>query len=221
MANKVIEANEIYLNGTYYPLTRAVQSTLASIYPAKITIGDTTKDSQLRSSVISWSDWRGGIGVERMQGAADVDRAWYSTLNLRQRHHLVLSALANATTAETAAGTTISGAITFLAELGSVLYAGYGLAPHVYTNGNSKWERVQNSGSDYTFPGSPNDSLTVRMGGTDNVVVAHTAGYSYFASSSTVTDVSYSSAPTKTTENVKFIAYWDDRLWGIYSFGIA
>ncbi len=124
MANKVVEANEIYLNGTYYPLTRPVQSTLASIYPAKITIGDTTKDSQIRSSVISWSDWRGGIGVERMQGAADVDRAWYSTLNLRHRHHLVLSALANATTAETASGTAIDGEITFLAELGSTLYAG-------------------------------------------------------------------------------------------------
>ena len=53
MANKVIQKNEIYLNGTYYPLNRPVQSTLASIYPAKVVIGDTTKDSQLRSSVVS------------------------------------------------------------------------------------------------------------------------------------------------------------------------
>ena len=220
MANKVVETNEIYLNGTYYPLTRPVQSTLASIYPAKITIGDTTKDSQIRSSVISWSDWRGGIGVERMQGAADVDRAWYSTLNLRHRHHLVLSALANATTAETASGTAIDGEITFLAELGSTLYAGYGTVPYFYTNGNSKWERVQHGGSDYTFPGSPNDSLTTRMGGADNVVVAHEAGYSYFASSTTVTNVSYADDATKTTDGVKFIAYWDDRLWGIDSAGL-
>ena len=79
MASKVVEANEIYLNGTYYPLTRPVQSVLASLYPAKVVIGDTTRDSQTRASVISWSDWRGGIGVERIQGAADVDRAWHST----------------------------------------------------------------------------------------------------------------------------------------------
>ena len=48
MANKVVEQNEIYLNGTYYPLSRPVQSVLASIYPAKVVIGDTTKDSQIR-----------------------------------------------------------------------------------------------------------------------------------------------------------------------------
>ena len=59
MASKVVEQNEVYLNGTYYPLTRPVQSTLASLYPAKVVIGDTTRDSQTRASVISWSDWRG------------------------------------------------------------------------------------------------------------------------------------------------------------------
>ena len=75
MANKVVDDNEIYLGGTYYPLNRPVQSVLASIYPSKVTIGDTTRDSNLRSSIIAWSDWRGGIGVERMQGPADADRA--------------------------------------------------------------------------------------------------------------------------------------------------
>ena len=110
MANKVIDKNEIYLDGTYYPLTRPVQSTLASLYPPKVTIGDTTRDSQTRASVISWSDWRGGIGVERMQGAADADKAWYSTLQLRYRRHLVLPALSVATRAQLSDGTAVSGA---------------------------------------------------------------------------------------------------------------
>ena len=108
MANKVVEDNEIFLNGVYYPVVRPVQSSLASIYPAKIVIGDTTRDSNLRSSVIAWSDWRGGIGVERMQGAADADRAWYSTCNLRHRHHLVLPALSTATTNQDPSDTTIN-----------------------------------------------------------------------------------------------------------------
>ena len=64
MANKVVKDNEIYLGGTYFPIAKPVQSVLASIYPSKVVIGDTTKDSQLRSSVIAWSDWRGGIGVD-------------------------------------------------------------------------------------------------------------------------------------------------------------
>ena len=78
MANSVVEENEVFLNGVYYPTTRPIRSTLASIYPSKVVIGDTTKDSQLRSSIVAWSDWRGGIGLNRMEGAGDVNRAWYS-----------------------------------------------------------------------------------------------------------------------------------------------
>ena len=65
MPASVVETNEISLNGVYYPITRPVRSTLASIYPAKVVIGDTTKDDQLRSSILAWSDWRGGIGIIR------------------------------------------------------------------------------------------------------------------------------------------------------------
>ena len=210
MASKVVDDNEIYLGGTYYPLNRPVQSVLASIYPAKVTIGDTTRDSNLRSSIISWSDWRGGIGVERMQGASDADRAWYSTCNLRHRHHLVLPALSTATTAQDADDTSIQGAITFIQDLGTVLYAGYSTAPYYYSEANDRWTRVTHSSSAYSFPANPTDSITVRMGGTDYVVVAHGGGYSYFSSATTVTD--------KTTD-AKFLTYWDDRLWGIDSTG--
>ena len=210
MASKVVDDNEIYLGGTYYPLNRPVQSILASIYPAKVTIGDTTRDSNLRSSIISWSDWRGGIGVERMQGASDADRAWYSTCNLRHRHHLVLPALSTATTAQDADDTSIQGAITFIQDLGTVLYAGYSTAPYYYSEANDRWTRVTHSSSAYSFPANPTDSITVRMGGTDYVVVAHGGGYSYFSSATTVTD--------KTTD-AKFLTYWDDRLWGIDSTG--
>ena len=210
MANKVVEDNEIFLNGVYYPVVRPVQSSLASIYPAKIVIGDTTRDSNLRSSVIAWSDWRGGIGVERMQGAADADRAWYSTCNLRHRHHLVLPALSTATTNQDPSDTTINGAITFIQDLGTVLYAGYGADPYYYSEANDRWTRVTSSSSAYSFPTTPSDSITVRMGGTDYIVVAHSGGYSYFSSATTVTD--------KTTD-AQFLTYWDDRLWGIAATG--
>jgi len=99
VTSKVIDTNEIYLNDTYYPLTRPVRSTLASLYPAKVVIGDTSKDDQLRSSIVAWSDWRGGIGLNRMEGAADVSRAWFSTAQIRYRNHLVLPTLATATSA--------------------------------------------------------------------------------------------------------------------------
>ena len=210
MANKVVDDNEIYLGGTYYPLNRPVQSVLASIYPSKVTIGDTTRDSNLRSSIIAWSDWRGGIGVERMQGPADADRAWHSTCNLRHRHHLVLPALSAATTAELSDGTAITGAITFIQDLGTELYAGYGDTPYYYSEGGDHWTQVTNGGSAYSFPATPTDSITVSMSGTDYIVVAHEGGYSYFSSATTVVD--------KTTD-ARFLSFWDDRLWGIDKSG--
>ena len=209
MASKVVEDNEIYLGGTYYPLNRPVQSILASIYPAKVTIGDTTRDSNLRSSIISWSDWRGGNGVERMQGASDADRAWYSTCNLRHRHHLVLPALSTATTAQDADDASIQGAITFIQDLGTVLYAGYATAPYYYSEANDRWTRVTTTdgGSAHSFPAAPTDSITVRMAGTDYVVVAFGSGFAYFSSSVVVTQ--------NTSTATRFLTYWDDRLWGI------
>ena len=210
MANKVVQQNEIYLGGTYYPLSRPVQSVLASIYPNKVVIGDTTKDSNIRTSVVAWSDWRGGIGVERMQGPADVDRAWYSTCNLRHRHHLVLPAKSTATTAQDATNTNINGSISFIQDLGTILYAGWGTAPYYYSEASDRWTRVTSSSSAYSFPSTPSDSITIRMGTTDYIVVAHTTGYSYFSSATTVTDK---------TKDAKYLAFWDDRLWGISDAG--
>ena len=214
MASKVVSKNEIYLGGTYYPLSRPVQSVLASIYPNKVVIGDTTKDSNLRSSVIAWSDWRGGIGVERMQGPSDVDRAWYSTCNLRHRHHLVLPAKSTATTAQDASNTNINGIITFIQDLGTVLYAGWETAPYYYSEASDRWTRVTHVVDSvtvaYSFPSTPSDSITVRVGTTDYIVVAHTTGYSYFSSATAVAD--------KTTD-AKYLAFWDNRLWGIDSTG--
>lgn len=215
MANKVVDDNEIYLGGTYYPLNRPVQSVLASIYPSKVTIGDTTRDSNLRSSIIAWSDWRGGIGVERMQGPADADRAWHSTCNLRHRHHLVLPALSAATTAELSDGTAITGAVTFIQDLGTELYAGYGNTPYYYSEGGDHWTQVTNGGSAYSFPATPTDSITVSMSGTDYIVVAYESGYSYFSSATTVVDKKHSD----TGFNARFLSFWDDRLWGIDKSG--
>ena len=79
MAATVVTRDEISLGGTYYPIDGPVRSQLTSIYPSKITVGDANKDSQLHASVIAWSDWRGGMLLSKMKGAADVDRAWWST----------------------------------------------------------------------------------------------------------------------------------------------
>ena len=54
MVAKVESLNEISLNDVYYPIVRPVQSVLASIYPSKVVIGDTSKDSQPRMVRLAW-----------------------------------------------------------------------------------------------------------------------------------------------------------------------
>ena len=202
MANKVIKKNEVYLNGNYYPITRPVQQVLASIYPAKVTIGDTTRDSQARTSVISWSDFRGGIGVERMEGATDVDRSWFSTCSLRYKRHLVLPAKTNSVSNSDATGESLD----ILQEFDGALYG-------IWSN-----QKVYkyNSGSDTftsaldTLPAVATDALEVRMGGTLYLVIAHTGGYTYTSNGTDFTD---------DTTDTKFLAWWDEKLWGIDNTG--
>ena len=203
MANKVIKKNEVYLNGNYYPITRPVQQVLASIYPAKVVIGDTTRDSQIRASVISWSDFRGGIGVERMEGAKDADRAWWSTCSLRYKRHLVLPAK---TRGGVSNSDTTGESLDIIQEFSGELYC-------VYSN---KKVYKFNSGNDGfgsaldTLPAQATDALEVRIGGTLYLVVAHTTGYTITSDASSFTD---------RTRDTKFLTFWDDKVWGIDNTG--
>jgi hypothetical protein len=131
---KVETANEISLNGVYYPIARPVQSVLASLYPSKIVIGDTTRDSQARTSIVAWSDWRGGIGINRMESGGDItktpwtgltNRAWWSTCQLRYKNHLILPGLDNDAAAN-ATATGLSGpTIGAIGELSGEIYVAW------------------------------------------------------------------------------------------------
>ena len=206
MANKVVTKNEVYLNGNYYPITRPVQQVLASIYPAKVIIGDTTRDSQIRASVISWSDFRGGIGVERMEGAKDVDRAWWSTCSLRYKRHLVLPAKTIGGVANTDA---TGESLDVIQEFDGELYCIY----------SSKKVYKFNSGNDGfgsaldTLPAVATDAIEVRMGGILYLVIACGDNYTFTSDASTFTDASSPVRPTK------FLTFWDDKLWGIDNTG--
>lgn len=205
MAERVINTNEISLNGQRYPISRPVQTVLASIYPPKIVLGDTTRDSQQRASVLAWSNFRGGIGIERFEGAADVDRAWWSTFQLRHKNHMVLPALATLTAVSGVTGTTFS--IGAIGELADYIYAAFGTSVRKYSNDADSW-----GSSLHTLPGLATDVITARVGGTLYLIFAHTAGYSYLEEGESWVNVTISGG-------VKFLTYWDDKLWGISNAG--
>ena len=215
MANSVVEANEVFLNGVYYPTTRPVRSTLASIYPAKVVIGDTTKDSNLRSSIIAWADWRGGIGVNRMEGAGEANRAWYSTCQLRYKNHLVLPGLAteSATPTHSLTDATI-GAINTLSDEVYAFWSGsVSESPKLfkYNNTGDSWgSALTQSATDQVT-----DSVVFTdSGGTTYLVFAH-----YDTNGSGYTYSSDGSSWTTDTTDTKFVTVWDERLWGISHSG--
>jgi hypothetical protein len=235
VANKVSTQNEIYLNGTYFPVERPVQSVLASIYPSKVVIGDTTKDSQLRSSIIAWSDWRGGIGIERMEGGGDVNRAWDSNLQLRYKNHLVLGNLVTATDtighgrALFGNDATGIGTINTFDDKIYAVWNGNDSEPprmYVYNNALDYWwdgrtedEYIGEDGSDsFGVPDQVTDSLNfVDSSGTNYLVLAHydsnDSGYSYATVPSY--DGTNPAVWTNDTTDTKYLAQWDERLWGI------
>jgi hypothetical protein len=238
MATKVVERNEVNLNGVYYPLVAPVQSALASIYPGKVVIGDTTKDSQLRTSIIAWSDWRGGIGIDRMESGGDVNRAWWSDCQLRYKDHLVLGNLANQTE-EIDHGLALAGDGTGIAtinEHGDKIYAVWN-----DTAGNNSKIYVYNNTSDYWWDGRAEDAVIgahasdtglegIEIQVTDSLnytdpsnvtwlILAH-----YDSSGSTWSFARYPSYDgtnngvwdkPDTAKATKYLASWDNRLWGI------
>jgi len=214
MTSKVIDTNEISLNGVYYPITRPVRSTLASIYPAKVVIGDTSKDSNLRSSIIAWSDWRGGIGINRMEGG-ETSRAWYSTCQLRYKNHLVLPGLATESSTPTHSLTdaTIGAINTLSSEVYAFWNGSTSESPKLfkYNNTNDSWgSALTQSATDQVT-----DSVVFTdSGGTTYLVFAH-----YDANGSGYTYSSDGSSWTTDATDTQFVTTWDERLWGISNVG--
>jgi hypothetical protein len=241
MAERVFQSNEISLNGVRYPITRPVQAQLASIYPPKVTLGDTSKDSQTRTSVIAWSDWRGGIGIDRME-SSDTSRAWWSTCQLRFKDHLILGNLPTKTDT-IAHGLALSGAGTGIATINEfddkiyVVWNGTsGESPpckmYVYNHGASYWwdGAVEDqaigvrSGDSFAVPDQVTDSLNFTSDvGTNYLVLAHYdtggSGYSYATVPSYISSSTTATNWAHTTKATKYLTEWDNRLWGISHAG--
>ena len=211
MTNKVSSPNEVFLKDTYYPLARPVQSVLASLYPAKVVIGDTTRDSQIRSSVIAWSDWRGGIGVNRMEGAGETDRAWWSECQLRYRNHLVMPGKPEVTA--TVSHSLSNATIGAIGELADEVYVAWNGS----TSENPKLFKYNNTGDSWgsALSQSMTDQVTdvvnfTARTGTSYLVFAH-----YDANDSGYTYSSDGSTWTTDTQDTQYLTVWDERLWGM------
>ena len=241
MAERVFQSNEISLNGVRYPITRPVQAQLASIYPPKVTLGDTSKDSQTRTSVIAWSDWRGGIGIDRME-SSDTSRAWWSDCQLRFKDHLVLGNLANKTDtighglSTAGAGTGIAAINEFDDKIYAVWNGAVGAASKLYVYNNTAdywWDaRAEDAAIGAHASDTGLEGITIQV--TDSLNFTDSSGVNwlilahYDSSGSTWSFARYPSYDgtnagvwdkPDTAKATKYLTEWDDRLWGISHAG--
>ena len=201
MTQRVERNDEISLNGIRYPIDGPVRVSMASTQAPRMLIGASTKDTHPDISVVVWDDFRGGIGIDVMDGIRDVDRAWWSELQWRQKGQLVLPPLVTATAASGVSG---SFDVDTINEYQNVIYAAFGTDFRSYSSTNDAWTSVR------TLNGEATDSINIFMGGTEYLVVATTGEYDYYNGSSWA---------RSSSQKTKYLAFWDDRLWGIDADG--
>lgn len=202
VTRRVPAENEILLNDQFYPIIGPVQRNLSSIFPAKITIGDNPNDTQQIISTVTLNNWQGGIGRNAIDSSVDSDRAWTSDWSLRFDKHLVHPRLTTTTAASGVSGVFTIGA---MGELASAIYVAFGTAIRSYTIATDSWGSTL-----HTLPAVATDAINIRLGGTVQLVFAHTGGYSHTTDGSSWTD---------DTTDTLYLADWDDRLWGIDNTG--
>ena len=202
MAAKVVEENEIILNGVYYRVSNPVRRFITSQFPGKITLGDYNLESNPITSTFVSSDHRGGIGIERMDASKDLDRVWWSTGQLRHTDHFVLPKLA------TASGSDPSTTLTEFLTFKGVLYAAGGGFLHTY-NPNNTWTTIEVSTT--TSINNASDAEVGMVNSVSTAVFANKEGIYY-----STTGESWASNSTQSTP---YIAFWKDQLYAISSDG--
>lgn len=205
MVVRITRRGEVFLNGQIYPLKGGpkngrVQSVLASIYPGKVVQGDTGASDRLRASVVSWTDLRGGIGVDRIGGAGDLNRVQASDCQLRYKGNFVLPKLPVAT-----AITGSLTATTLIEHNDLVFFTASGTNVFTINSSDSIVDTTHNLGIAAVH------AVTGYIGGTVYLVYACTSQWEFSSDQF--------STSTVNTKNAIFLVIWDDRLWGIDAAG--
>mgnify|MGYP003652248804 FL=1 len=200
----VLGEKEILLNGVRYPITVPVRKTLTSIFAPKITIGDTTRDSEQRASSVAFNDFRGGIGWHTGLDSTTFDRAWYSTCQTRYKGHLILPR-------KTESVNSPNGKITNINTFNNTIFVS--ASSNIYklnANSASFSSSVQNMSADAS------DSIVAQVEQKPYLIYATNSaqGLWYSADGASFNQVSASTLDFNGGHLVpKFFTYWQDKLY--------
>lgn len=217
MVKNVVNQQEISLDGKRYRIASrrgaSIRSFIASRYPGKLVLGDVGSESDPRRSVVKWTDQRGGLGVYKLDARRpELDRCSYTACDVRYKGGITLPPLSRYTT-----GAGLSGDITAIAELNDSngdgkIYAAWGGGTDIrkYDEGADSW-----SDSLHTLWGAVTDTVTISHPGEGG---AHTQYLIFAHGHGRGRGFTYTSDGTAFSTNgkdVKFLTYWDGRLWGM------
>lgn len=201
MANdRAIDRNTIVIDRKTYWTDGMVRLFDAAQQPGKIVIGEVSAADNPNASEWNIDDLRGGIGVEIMDPAQDVDRAWWSTLDLRRKGRFFLQRL----TTKTSNSPLVD--VGEMSEFKNVMYATFGTAVHAYNNSTDTW-----ASSLQTLDAAATDMQQGLVGGVETLVIATGASLYYSTDGSTWTQ--------NTGQPIKYVIFWKDLLWGIDNTG--
>lgn len=207
-SGRVLEENQVYLNGKFYSIKGKVERFMASEFPTKTVFGDYGPDSSPLVSSITWEDWRGGQGLGTAKLPDDINRCSYSECDLSSPGHLTLSALVSQTGAFASSA---DGCIGYI-ELSNVVYAATSVTANTvqsYNNGSDTWTSVR------ALASAPTDIKVGRVGTTGSITIVVATG----------SEVDYSTDGSSwsrlSTIGIKYIAFLNNVLWGITNAGIT
>lgn len=86
IGESVYRPDEVYIDGTYFPIWGQVRRTGVTPFPPKMTLGDYTRDSKVIDSSWVLSDFSGGIGILYGKLPQHEDRLWFSDLSTLYRY---------------------------------------------------------------------------------------------------------------------------------------
>ncbi len=194
-----IDASSVNLGGRVFPIEGRVMRSLFSQQPPKVAPADIGVESNPITSTFVFGDTLDGIGVETVGGAErETSSVWYSNMSLRHRDHLVLQNEVTTTAQATAAN------VNNIAEHGGTIFADHGGTVFEYSTSADSWS------SSNALTQNSTDALTVFLNGSETMVFA------------TGTDVEYRIGTTwaaNTGQDIEFLTFWRDLLWGLDSSG--
>lgn len=196
-----------------------------SQWAAKITTGDTDRDSDPIRSTLGFSDLRGGINQENIEGAGDVNRTRWSTHDTRYQGHMLHPPLAIGSPSKLKPRQTsipipnlpgVARDISFMIEFYGDEIVCFGDKVARFLPESDTWASPT---LQHTLPGTATSGIVIRLGDSRQlylIICCGDAGYAYATYNETTQAITWANV---TNHAATWMQWWDYRIWSLDNSG--